>query len=71
MKYGDLIDTAIAMIKAYNPIVMTLDSHADEYLEKLKNMYEKVFLKQVFYGCIRYEEFFKAFCKAFFEQNSS
>lgn len=71
MKFGDLIDTAIDMIKSYNPIVQTIDSHADEFLAKMQNPYEKVFLKQVFYGCIRYEEFFKAFCKHFFSLNST
>ncbi len=37
----------------------------------MENPYEKVFLKQVFYGCIRYKEFLKAFCKVFFKQNST
>ncbi len=71
MKFGDLIETAIDMIKGFNPITQTVDSHADDFLAKMKNQYEKVFLKQVFYGCIRYEEFFKAFCSAFFSENST
>jgi hypothetical protein len=71
MKFGDLIETATDMIKGYNPVTMTVDSHADDFLSGLKNQYEKVFLKQVFYGCVRYEEFFKVFCRAFFAENSS
>jgi hypothetical protein len=29
-----------------------------------------VFIKQVFYGCIRYEEFLRIFCKVFYQVNS-
>jgi hypothetical protein len=32
----------------------------------MKDPYEKVFIKQVFYGCIRYEEFLKIFNKVFY-----
>ena len=35
MKFGDLIDTAIDMIKIFNPVVQTIDSHADEFLAKV------------------------------------
>jgi len=35
MKFGDLIETAIDMIDTYNPVVQTIDSHADEYLDKV------------------------------------
>ena len=51
---------------------------------QFKDPYEKVFVKQVFYGCIRYQEFLKVspplphltvsvqiFTKIFFEKNSS
>ena len=35
----------------------------------MKDPYEKVFIKQVFYGCIRYEEFLKIFTKVFYERH--
>jgi len=35
----------------------------------IKDPYERVFVKQVFYGCVRYEEFLKVFNKVFFELN--
>ena len=35
----------------------------------MRDPYEKVFIKQVFYGCIRYEEFLKIFCKVFYERH--
>jgi hypothetical protein len=31
MKYGDLIDACIDVIKSFNPIVQTLDSHAEDF----------------------------------------
>jgi hypothetical protein len=37
----------------------------------VKDPYEKVFIKQVFYGCIRYEEFLKIFNRVFYSLNSS
>jgi hypothetical protein len=35
----------------------------------LKDPYEKVFVKQMFYGCIRYQDFLKVFCKIFMEKH--
>ncbi len=36
MKFGDLIDTAIDMIKGFNPVTQTVDSHSDEFLDKVR-----------------------------------
>lgn len=69
MKFSELIEQCIECIKSYNPVIKTIDSHADEFLKKMKDPYEKVFIKQVFYGCIRYEEFLKVFNKVFFSRN--
>ena len=69
MKFSELIEQCIECIKTFNPIVSTIDSHADTFLAGLKDPYEKVFIKQVFYGCIRYEEFLKVFLRIFFERN--
>lgn len=38
---------------------------------QFKDPYEKVFIKQVFYGCVRYEEFLKVFSRVFFEQHTA
>jgi len=46
MKFGDLIDTAIDMIQKYNPIVQTIDSHADEYLDKV-SAFESLVVKSL------------------------
>lgn len=71
MKFSELIDSCIECIKNFNPIIKTIDSHADDFLKdviyhctnslkiQFKDPYEKVFIKQVFYGCVRYQEFLK------------
>lgn len=80
MKFAELIDHCIDCIKGYNPVIKTVDSHADDFLSKVsvfvvlinclqfKDPYEKVFVKQVFYGVIRYQEFLKVFNKIFYER---
>ena len=32
MKFSELVEKAVECIKAYNPIVKTVDGHADEFL---------------------------------------
>ena len=32
MKFGELIEHCITCIKTFNPVIKTLDSHADEYI---------------------------------------
>jgi hypothetical protein len=69
MKFSELIQQADECIKAFNPVISTIDSHADDYLKKMKDPYEKVFIKQLFYGVIRYEDFLKVFVKVFIEKH--
>ena len=69
MKFSELIEHCITCVKSFNPVTHTIDSHADEQLGLLKDPYEKVFVKQVFYGCTRYQDFLKVFIKVFFEKN--
>lgn len=70
MKFSELIDSCVECVRTFNPIIKTIDSHADDFLKdvniidlklfiKFKDPYEKVFIKQVFYGCVRYQEFLK------------
>lgn len=35
MKYPQIIDTCIKIIKTYNPIVYTIDSYSDFFLQKV------------------------------------
>lgn len=45
MKFGELIECCVECIKTFNPIVMTLDSHADDYTKPFTDPFEKVFIK--------------------------
>jgi hypothetical protein len=69
MKFSELIEQCNECIKTFNPVYNTIDSHADNYLATLKDPYEKVFVKQIFYGCIRYQDFLKVFVKTFIEKH--
>ena len=69
MKFSELLEHCKECVKTFNPVISTIDSHADNYLSNIKDPYEKVFVKQVFYGCIRYQDFLKVFIKKFYELN--
>ena len=69
MKFSELLEQCILCVKTFNPVINTIDSHADNFLANAKDPYEKVFVKQIFYGCIRYEEFLKCFNKVFYKAN--
>ena len=45
MKFSELIEHSITCIKTFNPVVTTIDSHADEFIAKFTDPYEKVFVK--------------------------
>jgi len=66
-KFSELIEDAVNCIKQYNRVIKTIDSHADDFLAAFKDPYERVFVKQVFHGCIRYEDFLKTFVNVFFK----
>lgn len=56
MRKAALIQACEEVIKSFNPKRVTLDSHANEVLgdcESTEADAEKVFIKQVFYGCVR------------------
>jgi len=69
MKFAELIDNCTECIRDFNDVINTIDSHADNYLGHIKDPYEKVFIKQIFYGCVRYKDFLKVFVKRFYERN--
>lgn len=37
MKFSELIDSCIECIKNFNPIIKTIDSHADDFLKDVEN----------------------------------
>ena len=58
MKYEELIDYCVRMIEGFDP-KKAVTSYVDEFLKSVTNPYENVFIKQVFYGVIRYKVFLK------------
>jgi hypothetical protein len=71
MKYSQLIEKCLELIDTYDSNLMTPDSHAELFLSKLKcEDTERVFMKQVFYGCERYSNFIKASNQLIFTQFS-
>lgn len=71
MKYSQLIAKCIELIDSYDSNLMTPDSHAEQFLTKTKcEDTERVFMKQVFYGCERYEYFLKVSNNLIFTQFS-
>ena len=45
MKFDELIDQCQECVKTFNPMIKTIDSHADDFLKSVKDPYEKVFIK--------------------------
>jgi hypothetical protein len=60
MKYSQLIEKCVELIDTFDENKMTPDSHAEEFLSQTKcEDTERVFMKQIFYGCERYKGFLK------------
>ena len=38
MKFSELIECSIEIIKAFNPVVKTLDAHSDDFLVKVSDL---------------------------------
>ena len=69
MRFSELIETCIECYKSFNDVISTIDSHTDNFLGDMKDPYEKVFVKQIFYGTIRYKDFLLMFAKIFIEKH--
>jgi len=73
MKRGALLAACEEIIKTFNPTVATIDAHALEHLGDVDAKgadSDKVFMKQVFYGCVRYKKPLKVFLLNFYHDNS-
>jgi hypothetical protein len=72
MKYSELITACIECMRGYNANLEGPDSHADNFLKKkTRDSNERMFIKQVFYGLLRYNEFLKVFTNNLFNMNRS
>ena len=58
MHFDELINQCIICLKTYNPSIEGPDSFVSKYLKKItKDSNERMFIKQVFYGVLRYKDF--------------
>ena len=72
MHFDELINQCIICLKTYNPSIEGPDSFVSKYLKKItKDSNERMFIKQVFYGVLRYKDFLKIFCENLFNSNPS
>ena len=68
MDPGELIASCEEMVRTYNPVVTTVDSHAAEYikLKRVSDSDDQCFLQQVLYGCVRYKKMLKVFLSSLY-----
>ena len=64
----ELISACEEMVRTFNPIVITVDSHAAEFikLKKVVDADDKMFLEQVLYGVVRYKKMLKVFLSSLY-----
>jgi hypothetical protein len=69
----ELLEACESVMKSFNPQTTTVDSHTKDILgiaEGANAEPSKVFIKQVFYGCVRYKDALKIFLSSFYYNNS-
>jgi hypothetical protein len=61
MDPGALVAACEEMVRTFNPVVTTVDSHAAEYIaqKRVGDQDDQRFLEQVLYGCVRYKKMLK------------
>ncbi|EQC37839.1 hypothetical protein SDRG_04862 [Saprolegnia diclina VS20] len=70
MKRKELLGACEALVKSYDPNIMTVDAHVDEALADVPDA-DRLFLHQVLYGCVRYKDVLKVFLANFYMDNSA
>ena len=72
MEPAKLMERAEEMYTSFNPGRTTVDTHADERIHKwkIRNEDDATFLRQVFYGCIRYKRLIGVFVSSFMHHNA-
>lgn len=70
----ELLQKCIAVIETYEPKKQTVDGHGEDspiIQDKKLAEVERRFIRQVFYGCMRYQKFLKLFVTSFLYQATS
>ncbi|OQR98004.1 hypothetical protein ACHHYP_09279 [Achlya hypogyna] len=70
MKRKELLGACEALVKSYDPNIMTVDAHVDEELRDVAAA-DRLFLHQVLYGCVRYKDVLRVFLSNFYQDNSA
>jgi hypothetical protein len=70
MKPAELLKACISILDTYDPKKTTVDAHceASPVMKKVSEVEQK-FIKQVFYGCVRYKKFLGIFVTGFLYKN--
>lgn len=69
MRKRELLLGCEEMIKSFDPTRTTVDAHVDDKLGVVKDG-DKLFMQQVFYGCVRYKQALKIVLSHFYHDNS-
>ena len=73
----ELIGACEHLLKTFDPTVSTVDAHASQHLgptadgDHPRADPDKVFQKQVLYGCVRFKRALKVFLSSFFYNNAA
>jgi hypothetical protein len=70
MKPAELLKACISILDTFDPKKTTVDAHceASPVMKKVSEVEQK-FIKQVFYGCVRYKQFLRIFVTGFLYKN--
>jgi hypothetical protein len=73
MDPGELVSKAEELVSSFNPARMTVDAHADEQILRwnVREANDETFLRQIFYGCVRYKRMIDVLVTAFYHDNAS
>ena len=71
MTPAQLMQKGEELYSSFNPARMSVDAHADEFIKRNKvvNQDDATFLRQIFYGAIRYKRLIGILMGAFYHHN--